>query len=107
MWVPLRSRDDAVYAESRKAVSASLTFHARPVTTDTPAGQNTRPVTPGRSGRLSRMRRTLAMVGSVAGSSLLGWAGSSYGLMTSFMLGMVGTGLGMYAGFRLAARLGA
>ncbi len=103
----MRSKDDAVYAESRKAVSVSLADHSRPAATQMPARQNTRTVTLGRSGRLSRMRRTLAMVGSVAGSSLLGWAGSSYGLMTSFMLGMVGTGLGMYAGFRLAARLGA
>ncbi len=47
------------------------------------------------------------MVGSVAGSSLLGWIGSQFGLMTGFMFGMVGTGLGMYAGYRLAARLGA
>lgn len=53
------------------------------------------------------MRKTLAVVGSVAVSSLLGWLGSQYGLMTGFMLGMVGTGLGMYAGYRLAAYLGA
>lgn len=53
------------------------------------------------------MKKTLSMVGSVAGSSLLGWAGSPFGLMTSFMLGMVGTGLGMYAGYRLAQHLGA
>ena len=47
------------------------------------------------------------MVGSVAFSSALGWLGSQYGMMTGFMLGMVGTGLGMYAGYRLAAHLGA
>ncbi len=47
------------------------------------------------------------MVGSVAVSSLFGWLGSPYGLMTGFMLGMVGTGVGMYAGYRLAERLGA
>ncbi len=64
-------------------------------------------VTPGPITRLSRMRKTLAMVGSVAVSSLLGWLGSQYGLMTGFLLGMVGTGLGMYAGYRLAAHLGA
>lgn len=46
------------------------------------------------------------MVGSVAVSSLLGWVGSKFGLMTGFVFGMVGTGLGMYAGYRLAARLG-
>jgi hypothetical protein len=52
------------------------------------------------------MRKTLALVGSVAGSSLLGWVGARYGLMTGFMLGMVGTGLGMYGGSRLARHLG-
>ena len=52
------------------------------------------------------MRKTFSLVGSVVLSSALGWAGSEYGIMTGFMLGMVGTGLGMYAGFRLAAYLG-
>jgi len=51
------------------------------------------------------MRKILSIVGSVVGSSLLGWLGSPFGLMTSFMLGMVGTGLGMYGGFKLAERL--
>jgi len=48
----------------------------------------------------------LSIVGSVTLSSALGWIGSEYGIMTGFMLGMVGTGLGMYAGYRLAAWLG-
>ena len=52
------------------------------------------------------MRKTLAIVGSVALSSLLGLLGARIGTMTGFMLGMVGTGLGMYVGRRLAARLG-
>jgi hypothetical protein len=47
------------------------------------------------------------MVGSVAASSILGWVGSKFGIMTGFMLGMVGTGLGMYAGYKLAEHLGA
>lgn len=51
------------------------------------------------------MRKTLGLVGSVACSSLLGWIGSRHGLMTGFMLGMVGTGLGLYGGRRLAERL--
>lgn len=58
-------------------------------------------------GRPPHMKKTLVMVGSVAGSSLFGWLGGSFGLMTGFMLGMLGTGLGMYAGARLAAHLGA
>lgn len=45
------------------------------------------------------------MVGSVAFSAVFGWVGSQFGLMTGFMLGMVGTGLGIYVGFRLAAHL--
>jgi hypothetical protein len=63
-------------------------------------------VTPGRIARPQSMRKTLAVVGSVAVSSLFGWLGSQYGLMTGFMLGMIGTGVGMYAGYRLAEHLG-
>lgn len=51
------------------------------------------------------MRKIFAAIGSVAISSLLGWAGSGFGIMTSFMLGMLGTGIGMYAGYKLAERL--
>jgi len=51
------------------------------------------------------MRKLLSAVGSVIGSTVLGLAGARVGIMTGFMLGMVGTGLGMYAGYRLAARL--
>ncbi|MBC7840699.1 MAG: hypothetical protein H7099_00205 [Gemmatimonadaceae bacterium] len=53
------------------------------------------------------MRKTLSLVGSVAVSSVLGWIGSRFGIMTGFMLGMIGTGIGMYAGYRLAEHLGA
>ncbi|MES3033568.1 MAG: hypothetical protein V4813_06175 [Gemmatimonadota bacterium] len=52
------------------------------------------------------MRQTLAVAGSVAFSSLLGWAGSRYGIMTGVFLGSIGTGLGLYCGRRLADRLG-
>lgn len=58
-------------------------------------------------GSHSGMRKTLAVAGSVALSSLLGWAGSRYGIMTGFMLGTVGSGLGLYCGRRLADRLDA
>ena len=47
------------------------------------------------------------MVGSVAVSSILGWAGAKVGIMTGFMLGTIGTGIGMYAGYKLAEHLGA
>lgn len=38
-------------------------------------------------------------------SSLFAWAGGHAGLMTGFICGMVGTGVGMYAGRRLALHL--
>ena len=52
------------------------------------------------------MRKTLSIAGSFVLSSALGWIGSDYGIMTGFILGMVGTGLGMYAGYRVAEKLG-
>ena len=60
---------------------------------------------PCRIERHSGMRKTLSMVGSIAVSGLLGWAGSRFGIMTGFLLGTVGTGLGMYCGRRLAEHL--
>lgn len=51
------------------------------------------------------LRRVLSITGSVVGSSLLGWAGAKVGFMTGFMLGSVGTGIGMYGGYKLAQRL--
>jgi len=51
------------------------------------------------------MKRIFSVVGSIAVSSLLGWAGAKVGIMTGFMLGTVGTGIGMYAGYNLAERL--
>ena len=53
------------------------------------------------------MRKTLILAGSVAVSSLFGWAGSAFGPMTGFLLGTVGGGIGMYAGARLATHFGA
>lgn len=67
--------------------------------------ENFQRLRPSRIERHSGMRKTLSMVGSVAVSGLLGWAGSHYGIMTGFLLGTVGTGLGMYCGRRLAEHL--
>jgi hypothetical protein len=51
------------------------------------------------------MRKLLSLVGGTAGS-YVGWAlGAPVGTMTAFMVGMFGTGVGMYAGYRLARRL--
>lgn len=45
----------------------------------------------------------VAIVSTVV--STIGWAiGAKFGIMTAFMLGMVGLGLGIYAGARLAER---
>jgi hypothetical protein len=62
-------------------------------------------VTASRMARQRGMRKTLSLTGSVAFSTLFGWVGSKAGIMTGFMLGSVGTGLGMYAGYRLARYL--
>lgn len=73
----------------------------RPLTRRGPEG-----VAPPAAERLLGMRKLFALVGSVVVSTLFGLAGSRVGLMTGFMLGMVGTGVGMYGGARLADRLG-
>jgi hypothetical protein len=50
------------------------------------------------------MRRLFALIGATAGG-WIGWAlGEPVSFFVAFLLGMVGTGLGMYVGFRLAAR---
>jgi uncharacterized membrane protein YjjP (DUF1212 family) len=48
------------------------------------------------------MPRLLAFIGATAGSALGWWAGEWIGLMTAFVLSMVGTAAGMYAGHRIA-----
>jgi hypothetical protein len=53
------------------------------------------------------MRKLLVIVGSVVVSTPLGMLGARAGVMTGYMLGTIGGGIGMYAGYRLAKRLGA
>ena len=48
------------------------------------------------------MRKPLAILGAVAGSALGWWLGSFIGIMTAFILSMVGTGFGIYVGARMA-----
>jgi uncharacterized membrane protein YeaQ/YmgE (transglycosylase-associated protein family) len=48
------------------------------------------------------MTKLLGFVGATVGSYLGWWAGSGVGIMTSFMLSMVGTGVGIYLGRRIA-----
>ena len=48
------------------------------------------------------MNKLLVLVGSTLGGAIGWWAGERVGLMTAFMLSMVGTGLGIYGGRRVA-----
>ena len=48
------------------------------------------------------MTRLLGFIGATAGGALGWWAGVPAGTMTAFMLSMVGTGVGLYAGRRVA-----
>ena len=51
------------------------------------------------------MRKIFIFVGATIGS-YAGWAlGAHAGIMTAYMLSMVGTGVGMYAGHRTAKQL--
>jgi|MGYP003334251932 hypothetical protein len=50
------------------------------------------------------MKKLLVLVGSTVGSSVGWWLGANIGIMTAFMLSMVGLGFGMWGGARLAAR---
>jgi hypothetical protein len=51
------------------------------------------------------MKKLLVLVGSVLGSSIGWWLGTPAGLMTSFLLSMVGLGAGMWLGARLARHI--
>jgi membrane protein YqaA with SNARE-associated domain len=52
------------------------------------------------------MGKLLALVGATVGGAVGWWLGAHVGIMTAFMLSMVGTGGGVYAGRRFAARYG-
>jgi hypothetical protein len=49
------------------------------------------------------MSKLLALVGGTVGGALGWWVGARIGLMTAFLLSVVGTGAGVYAGRRIAA----
>jgi len=51
------------------------------------------------------MTKTLMWVGATLGSAIGWWAGAHFGMMTAFMLSIVGTGAGIYAGRRAAANV--
>jgi hypothetical protein len=48
------------------------------------------------------MTKLFGFVGATVGSALGWWAGARVGTMTAFSLSMVGTGVGLYLGRRIA-----
>ncbi len=48
------------------------------------------------------MTKILSFVGSFVGGSVGWWLGAFFGIMTAFTISMVGTGLGIYIGRRIA-----
>ena len=50
------------------------------------------------------MGKLLALVGATIGSAIGWWLGAHVGIMTAFILSVLGTGGGVYAGRRIAAR---
>jgi hypothetical protein len=53
-------------------------------------------------GRISGMSKLLMLAGSTAGSYAGWWLGGHIGIMTAFMLSVAGTGVGLFAGRRVA-----
>jgi hypothetical protein len=51
------------------------------------------------------MQKLLGFVGASVIGSVGWWAGARVGMMTGFCLSMVGTGVGLYAGRRIADHL--
>jgi hypothetical protein len=52
-----------------------------------------------------RLSKLLAWVGATLVGALGWWAGAREGVFTAFVLSMVGTGVGLYLGRRVAAYL--
>ena len=46
--------------------------------------------------------KMLSFIGATIGGAIGWWAGAYIGMMTAFMISMVGTGIGIYAGRRIA-----
>jgi hypothetical protein len=51
------------------------------------------------------MKKMLGFIGATVGGGIGWWAGAPVGTMTAFMLSIVGTGIGIYFGKRLADRM--
>lgn len=50
--------------------------------------------------------KIMGFMGATTGSAIGWWAGAHVGIMTAFMLSIVGTAVGVYGGKQLAGRLG-
>lgn len=48
------------------------------------------------------MKKLLILLGTTVGSGIGWWLGDGFGIMTSFILSMVGFGVGMWFGARIA-----
>ena len=48
------------------------------------------------------LNKMLGFIGATAGGAIGWWAGEGVGFMTAFMLSILGTGIGIYAGIRVA-----
>lgn len=48
------------------------------------------------------MSKLLTFLGATVGGAIGWWLGARVGIMTAFMLSTVGTGVGVYAGRRIA-----
>ena len=51
------------------------------------------------------MSKILTFLGASVGGAVGWWLGARIGMMTAFVVSTLGTGVGMYAGRRIAARL--
>jgi len=51
------------------------------------------------------MSKLLTLLGASVGGAIGWWLGAPGGMMAAFVVGMVGTGVGIYAGRRIAQTL--
>jgi hypothetical protein len=54
----------------------------------------------------SAISKLLGFVGATVGGGVGWWLGALHGIMTAFIVSMVGTGVGIYVGRRVADMLG-
>jgi hypothetical protein len=52
------------------------------------------------------LKKLLILTGTTLGSAIGWWLGAHFGIMTAFIVSMVGFGFGMWGGARLAGHLG-